>query len=390
VTVCLVARRIWTHGLGGMEEQSRSLAAGLAQEGHVVHVVTTSHPARPPTERAHGGTLHYLPGTPPGDYSAAWWRESRRWASTRFEALGIDAVLSMSMAAYGLVGAGRPIYTMIVGWGLNQLRSYWQDARGLRGLVQFPYSALTLLAALPRARVLLRASARVLAASRDIERQLHRYRPCFLPNSVDTAEFRPDPAARARVRRELGLADGDCLALMVSTVTWQKGVHLGLRACAAVAREHPGVAAAVIGDGPAAAAVEAETRRDAPHLRAAFLGARPHEAVAPFFAAADVFLMPSLRQEAMPTTSVLEAMASGLPVVAMRPGAGAIGVVDGASGFVVDQGDQRGFTAALREMAADPDRRRAMGQAARAMAVAEFDQAVVARRLAAIMAGAPC
>src|SRR5206468_7009289 len=59
---------------------------------------------------------------------------------------------------------------------------------------------------------------------------------------------------------------------MASTLTWQKGVHLGLRACAVVGREHPELAVVVVGGGPAAAALAEEVRRAAPQLRAHFLG----------------------------------------------------------------------------------------------------------------------
>jgi glycosyltransferase involved in cell wall biosynthesis len=390
VIVCIVARRIWTHGLGGLEEHSRNAAMELARQGHTVHVLTTADPDGRAEETAYGAVLHYLPGTPPGDYSRAWWRESRRWADAHFARLGIEAVLSMSAAAGGLVGLpGPPIFTVIVGWGWNQLRSFWHDSPGWRRLVDVPRSALWLAAVLPRSRALLRASARVLAVSAEIERQLRGYRVCRLPNFVETAQFAEDPAARATVRARLGLSEHDCAALMVGTVNRQKGVHLGLAACAAVARAHPELAAVVVGGGPAAAEIEAEARRRWPHLRAVFAGPQPHDDVPRFYGAADVFLLPSLRQEGLPTT-ILEAMASRLPVVATRAGGTPSGVADGETGLLVPLGDLRAFTAALRLLVADPGRRAAMGKAGHARALAEFDQAVGVRRLVEIMTGAPC
>lgn len=388
--VCLVARRIWTHGLGGMEEHCRSAAMELVRQGHAVHVLTTAHPDGRTEETAYGAAIHYLAGTPPGDYSRAWWRESRGWARENFPRLHVDAVLSMSAAAGGLVGlAGPPIFTVIVGWGLNQLRSFWHDSTGWRRLIDFPRSALWLLGVLPRSRALLRASARVLPVSAEIERQLRGYRVCRMPNFIDTSEFAENPAARAEVRARLGLTDQDCVALMVSTVTPQKGVHLGLAACAAVAREHPELAAVVVGGGPAAAEIEAEARRQWPHLRAAFVGPRLHDEVPRFYAAADVFLLPSLRQEGLPTT-IVEAMASRLPVVAMRAGGTPSGVTDGETGLLVPLGDVRAFSEALRALVADPDRRLAMGKAGHARALAEFDRAVVVSRLVSVMGGGPC
>lgn len=388
--VCLMARRIWTHGLGGMEEHCRNLTAALVRQGHVVHVLTTAHPDGPKQETAYGATVCYLPALPPGDYSRAWWRESRRWAAENLSRLGVDVVVSMSGAAAGLVGLpGPPIYTIVVGWGWNQLRSFWHDSQGWRRLIDLPRAALWLLTMLPRSRALLRASARVLAVSAEIERQLRGYRVTRLANFVKVSEFDEDPAARAEIRAALGLSDEDCVAIMVGTVNRQKGVPMGLRACAMVAREHPELAVVVVGGGPTAAEIEGEARRRCPHLRVAFVGPRPHAEIPRFYAAGDVFLLPSLRQEGLPTT-ILEAMASRLPIVAMRAGGTPSGVTDGETGLLVPLGGVRAFAEALRAIVGDPQRRAAMGKAGRARALAEFDEEVVVPRLVAIISGAPC
>jgi glycosyltransferase involved in cell wall biosynthesis len=297
----------------------------------------------------------------------------------------------MSVAAYGLVDmGGPPIHTIIVGWLRGQLLSAWRDARGWRRAIDFPRSVRWQLGLWLKGRPLLLGSERVLAVSQAVAHELRRYRRvCLLPNYVDTSQFVPSEADRVKVRAELGLADRDRIALITSTITWQKGVHLGLQACAAVARAHPELAVVVAGDGPAAAPIAAELRRTAPHLRVTFLGARAHDDLPPLYAAADLFLLPSLRVEGLPTT-VLEAMGAGLPVVAMRAGGTATAVADGQTGLLVRQGDLKAFTEALRALVIDSDRRRTMGCAGRARAVAEFDQRLVVRRMVDIMNGAGC
>jgi len=374
-----------------MEEHCRNLTVELARQGHTVHLLTTAHPDGRPREAAYGAELHYLPGTAPGDYSRAWRRESRRWARDNFRRLGVNAVLSMSVAAYGLVDiGGPPTYTIVHGWGPGLLRGDWHDVRGWRRLIDFPRAARWQAAVWLRGRPLLQGSERILAVSHAVARQLRRYRRVsLLPNCVDTSQFLPSEADRGRVRAELGLGADDPVALIASTVTWQKGVHLGLEACRTVARDHPGLAAVVAGDGPAAAPIEAWLRRTAPGLRVRFLGARAHDDLPPVFAAADVFLLPSLRAEGLPT-SVLEAMSSGLPIVAMRAGGTPTAVVDGGTGLLVRQGDLAAFTEAVRALVGDPDRRRALGRAARVRALAEFDRTVVVRRMVELLNGARC
>ena len=44
MVICLSARRVWTHGLGGMEEHCRNLTSELVRQWHTLHVLTTAHP----------------------------------------------------------------------------------------------------------------------------------------------------------------------------------------------------------------------------------------------------------------------------------------------------------------------------------------------------------
>ncbi|MFQ5785392.1 MAG: TIGR03088 family PEP-CTERM/XrtA system glycosyltransferase [Alphaproteobacteria bacterium] len=95
----------------------------------------------------------------------------------------------------------------------------------------------------------------------------------------------------------------------------------------------------------------------------------------------DVFALPS-RTEGISNT-ILEAMASGLPVVATRVGGNPELVDEGVTGALAPPGDPAAFAGALRAYVADPALRRAHGRAARARIEREFDlDAMVARYLA--------
>ena len=87
------------------------------------------------------------------------------------------------------------------------------------------------------------------------------------------------------------------------------------------------------------------------------------------FAKADVFCLPT-KVDACPWV-VLEAMASGVPVVSTR--VGSIPEMVGAGGVLVEPGDIHGLREALTSLLQDPDRRRALGKAGRARTEATFD-----------------
>ncbi len=391
MVICLVARRIWTHGLGGMETHCWSLTEELVRQDHTVHILTTSHPSGLTEETQLGAHIHYLSGTPSGDYSRAWWRESRVWGVEHFGMLGVEAVLSMSMAGQAMVEIPNapPLFLVIHGYGWPQLKSFWHDSRGLAKVLNFPRDAVWLLGKTLSAQSTLRKAAGVLAVSHELCWQLRGYRTDFVPNVVDTMRLCPDPSRRAETRAALGISDTDLVALMVGTVNWQKGVDLGLRACADVAAERRELRAVVIGEGPTLGALARWARAEAPHLSVGFLGSQPNEVLPRYYAAADIFLFPSRRQEGLPTT-VLEAMATGLPIIATRSGGTPTAVRDGETGLLTSIDDSRGFTEALRTLVDDPARRQALGVAARRVAEETFDIRIVVARLVEIMKGAHC
>lgn len=130
-----------------------------------------------------------------------------------------------------------------------------------------------------------------------------------------------------------------------------------------VLRRCPGARLAVVGDGPARAEVEAQLAEAAPG-RVRFLGCLKGAELGAAFASADVFVMPS-ETETLGFV-VLEAMASGLPVVAVRAG-GIPDIVtrDGENGFLYAPGDEEGAARAVRRLARSEALRRRVGAAAR-------------------------
>jgi glycosyltransferase involved in cell wall biosynthesis len=148
-----------------------------------------------------------------------------------------------------------------------------------------------------------------------------------------------------------GHVDGPLRVLCVGRLVEEKGQRLLVRAVAELSQGGLDVELVLVGAGPQRAAIEAEIRRlDVEHL-VTLTGAVGQDEIGAWYAWADVFALLSFA-EGLPVV-LMEAMATGLPVVATEIAGIPELVEDGVSGFVVPAGDVPRATAALRTLAAD-------------------------------------
>ncbi|CAH2599562.1 Glycosyltransferase family 4 protein [Rhodovastum atsumiense] len=195
-------------------------------------------------------------------------------------------------------------------------------------------------------------------------------------NGRDPARFRPDPDARARIRAELGVPEDRVVVIVVSRLVRHKGHPELLAAMREVDAE-----LWVVGN-----RLASDHGEDLePCFAASGLGARLRrlgyrEDIPALLAAADIFALPS-HFEGLPM-SVIEAMLTGLPVVATDVRGPREQVVEGRTGFLVPPRHVTALATALQQLANNSVQRVHMGLAGRERAVALYDEArVVARTL---------
>ncbi len=175
-------------------------------------------------------------------------------------------------------------------------------------------------------------------------------------------------AAREDTRRVMGIADGRFVVGWIGRMTGVKRADDVLRAFKLLREGEVDACLCMVGDGPDRARVEALADELGVVRDCLFPGYQ--EQVGPFFAAFDVFVLPS-GNEGTPVTAI-EALASGRPVVATRVGGVPDVVRDGEDGFLVEPGAVEELAERLARLAGDPELRASMGTAGRARVLPRY------------------
>jgi glycosyltransferase involved in cell wall biosynthesis len=200
-------------------------------------------------------------------------------------------------------------------------------------------------------------------------------------HGVDTGRFQPALG---------GGGAGALRVLVVGRLVPKKGYPVLLAALRRLMDEGHQITCRIVGEGPERAQLTALAERLGLGEKLVFLGARTHQEVAEEYGQADVFVQTSVvldngDRDGIPN-SLLEAMASGLPVVASAVSGIPEAVDDGISGLLVPSGDAAALAGALSRVALSQtgggQLARALGTGARAAVVERFDRQECARRLA--------
>lgn len=332
------------------------LVSGLRAKGHTVSVV---HPRRPTFDRtaseAAGVTL--VAGVPAPGYPGVWIglpagaRLRARWREERPDVVYVATPGPLGWSAVGT--ARRLGVPVLSGFHTNfhryarHYRARWLAPVVTRGLRRFHNTTRATL--VPTADLQQELGA---AGFQNLE---------VLGRGVDTAAF--DPARRsAPLRAAWGAADDEIVAIHVGRVAAEKNLALAIAAYRAMQAAGTVHRLVVVGDGP----LRDPLQRAHPDL--VFTGMQSGAALGAHYASGDLFLFPSETETF--GNVILEAMASGLAIVAYDYAAARVHLCHGASGMLVPLGDGPAFVAAAAGLAHAPRAVRAMGREARAAAAA--------------------
>ncbi|MEZ4398167.1 MAG: glycosyltransferase [Candidatus Krumholzibacteriia bacterium] len=197
----------------------------------------------------------------------------------------------------------------------------------------------------------------------------------LLPNGVDAERYRPDPAARERVRAALGVGPDDPVVIMVARLHPIKDPRLFLAVGRKVRQNLPAARFWLVGDGDLG-----------PDLRR-WLATEPdpglwmagdRDDVPALLAAADLALLTS-RSEGL-SNMILESMAVGLPVLATAAGGNAELVREGETGQLLPSRDPDAIAERVEQLLQNPGLARELGKAGRRRVETDFSLALLAER----------
>lgn len=188
-------------------------------------------------------------------------------------------------------------------------------------------------------------------------------------NGVDSRRFRPDPQARERVRQELGISfDEFCIGSVGNLYPIKDHMTL-LRAAEKLAAASENWRLLLVGEGPEISKLQAYVSAHPEwRKRVSFLGSSSR--VAEMLNAMDVYVLPSINEGI--SNSLLEAMATGLPVVATATGGNPEVIHDEDSGRLFPVGDSGRLGEILLELQRSPDLRVRLGSQALRRVAGDF------------------
>jgi len=344
----LVSSYYYPPSIGGVERQSHLLARGLVERGHSVRVITARQPGFKPREVLDGvEILRVSPG------------RGSRWQKMATYLVGMLAATLRWAAWAEVIQVQQILYP--AGF-VSLISPVLRRPLVVRNAGSGEFGGVQLMRRMPAGNVVLRVIAHAatgvsLNAEMTAEMRTAGFRHVVeIPNGVDVPPPSTD-AMRGAARDALGVTGR--VVLYAGRLDREKGVDVLIEAWPRVGIDDATLV--IVGDGPERTALTHLADRIGCESSVRFVGSTTQ--MLTFFAAADVFVLPS-RSEGI-SNALLEAMASGLPVVATDVGGNRQVIECSNMGTLVPSEDPAVLAGALAAMLVNAEMRRRIGVAAR-------------------------
>ncbi|NOK63464.1 MAG: Glycogen synthase [Chloroflexi bacterium AL-N1] len=356
------------------------IAAGLVRRGHTVHVVAPFHRdvRREAVER--GVYLHFFRYSPNEALNIWGYAESLHADVTLRRNVLVTAPLALSAS---LLTVMQLINQAEQHTGQNNsgdttpfdiVHAHWVLPNGVPAAIAARLYHLPLVISLHGSDVFLaernaplsltatsalRAAGGITACSSDLRERalrlgarIHNFD--VVPYGVDPTVFRPDPSSAAFVRTELGLEPDTPLIVTIGRLVYKKGLTYLLEAFHNIHQHHPQAVLIIAGYGDLRETLEQRAHELGIASHVYFPGKLERERAARYISAADVYTIPSIRDQdgnvdGLPNV-LLEGMGSGRPIVASRVAGIPEVIDDGVHGLLVPERDADALANAITQL----------------------------------------
>jgi len=377
--VCMFARSIPAHAMGGMELHVETLSKRLVKKGVDVTIITTSNPSGAEFEIIDGVKIHYLSGTAPGKYEWGYFVKSAEKFVELQKKENFDLIHSQSAGAYYILKKGLnrrfglPVVTSLHGTSIDEIKTKLRlglNPRALLSLLKNTYSYLF------QDRKYISLSDAVIATSDAQVGVIRKYfgiskEKIFLVyNGIDDELFSP-LSVTEEVRRKYRIAPGDKVIVAVARLKKEKGIQNLIAALPAIRTKIPAVKLLIGGSGEYSMDLAVMAANLGLERNVEFLGRIEYEALPELLNSSMVFVNSTIRENGYDLT-IPQAMACARPVV-VSDIRSVFSVVDnGKNGYIYERGDINELGSLIVSLLSDEGKRKELGLAARNTVTAKF------------------
>jgi glycosyltransferase involved in cell wall biosynthesis len=367
--IAMVVQRYYPH-VGGAENQIQQLAPRLRARGFEVCVLTRREPGLARFERINDTPVYRLPAFGPKAMAAATFTGSAVLQLGRLRPDLVHAHEILSPASVAVTSKrflGHPVVVKLLRGGL---------LGDIYKLEHRPFGR-------QRFRGLCHDVDAFVVISREIENELavrgvQQQKRMIIPNGVDTDVFAPaSESEKKSIRTELRLPEQALLVVYVGRLVAEKRVDSLLRLWNDLRIEIPDAFLAIVGSG-----VEEDRLKEIPAAGVQFVGQSGD--TARYLRAADLFVLPSSTEGL--SVSLLEAMSTGLPVLATSVGGSQDVIQHESNGYLIAPDKPEELRQGLQALLKNPERRKRLGLNARLRIISNYSLNLDADRLAALYA----
>lgn len=194
-------------------------------------------------------------------------------------------------------------------------------------------------------------------------------------NGIDMARFH-DQSQRAAIRETWQIPSKALVIGMVGKFRFEKDYESFFQAAARLHTKYPHLYFVAVGDGPKQAEIETYAKTHAAHVRAIFTGSRSD--IPQVISAMDICVL-ATHAEGCPN-ALMEYMAAGKPVVSSNVGGCKELVLEGQTGFLVEDEDVDGYTYSIEQLINDPQKCQKMGEAGKKRMQSDFSTKALAQK----------